>query len=138
MWQLSLVVFVSWTFASGCAPPRAASGAPAGPVVPTEHEEPAPPATVCSSREIPRKVLNEYCKDSRYSAIALRNAAGVVGGYVLQPTIMDAPISYLDCRGEPLTWFHIFATNAEKSASMKIIDPLRRAFPIEEPLNCRK
>ena len=73
-----------------------------------------------------------------YVAIVLKNSDGLIGGYVLQPSIMDAPIPYLDCRGAPLSSFHIFATDAEKAAATKIIDPLRRDFPIEERLDCSR
>ena len=101
-------------------------------------EEPATPAKPCSSPNISPAVIRAYCKDGMYKAIVLKNSDGLIGGYVLQPSIMDAPIPYLDCKGEPLTSFHIFATDAEKANSMKIIDPLRRDFPIEERLDCSK
>ena len=101
-----------------------------------EIEEPTPQASTCASRDVSENVIRDYCKNSMYKAIVLKNANGLIGGYVLQPSIMDLPIPYLDCNGNPLTSFHIFASDAEKSGSMKIIEPLRRAFPIEQPLKC--
>ena len=38
--------------------------------------------------------------------------------------------------GKPLTSFHIFAADVEKADSMKVIEPLRQGFPIEERPNC--
>ena len=92
-------------------------------------------ASTCPTREVSAKVIREHCGDPAIVKV-LRNSEGAIGAYVLQPTVMDSPIPYLDCNGEPLTVFHIFAPDAEKQRASAIIDPIRSAYPVEEPLRC--
>jgi hypothetical protein len=66
----------------------------------------------------------------------LRNASGAIGGYVAVPSIMDSPISYFDADGKPLTVFHIFDSDAAKTAASAIIARLSAAFPREEIVPC--
>jgi len=91
-----------------------------------------------TSRKVSQQVIQQYCENSFFTVRVLKNAKGLIEGYVLQPSIGDSPISYLDCNGDFLTSFYIFGANSEKANAMKIIDPLREEFPIEEPLDCGK
>ena len=88
------------------------------------------------SSQVAPSVLAEFCPRSFYQVSILKNAQNRIGGYVLQPAIMDAPIPYLDCEGQPLTTFHIFGSDVEKKKATKIIDPLIKRFPIREALVC--
>ena len=69
-----------------------------------------------------------------HTVFILKNEDGLIGGYVLQPKKMDAPIPYLDCHGESLAMFHIFGSAEEKEQAEAILGPFREQFPIEEPL----
>ena len=89
-----------------------------------------------TSSQINQLVAENHCLDRFYKITILKNLNGQIGGYVLQPPIMDSPIPYLDCHGNPLTSFHIFDPDDAKAQAMRIIGPLREQFPIEESLDC--
>ena len=88
-----------------------------------------------TSVHVAEKVIKDYSKDSYFRVIVLKNSKGLIGGYILQPSIPDSPIPYLDSNGNILTSFHIFGTDEEKSKAQSIIEKLRKEFPLEEPLN---
>lgn len=91
-----------------------------------------------TSDQISQAVIQNNCGGPTRGIILLKSASGRIGGYVIQPLIMDAPIRYLDCNGKFLAFFHIFGSATEKAEAAKIIDALRREFPIEEWLDCAK
>jgi len=84
------------------------------------------------------KVIQRHRGDTFYRVTILKDSNGRIGGYMLQPAILDDPISYLDCHGNHLTSFHIFGSNDEKEKAMQIITPLMEQFPLHEPLDCGK
>lgn len=96
-----------------------------------------PPMKFETSSHISRQILQTHCNNSFYQVTVLKNSQGLIGGYVLRPSVMDSPIPYLDCNGNSLTMFHIFDSNGNKENAMKIIEPLLKEFPIQEPLDCR-
>lgn len=49
---------------------------------------------------------------------------------------MDSPIFYLDADGKEYAMFHIFGPDAEKARNTPLIEKLRAAYPVEEPLMC--
>ena len=90
-----------------------------------------------TSRGIALKVRKEYCGErSFYTVKVLKDASGEIGGYVLQPAIRDAPISFLDHEGNILASFHIFGNAEEKRDAMAAVGPLTKRFPVEEGLDC--
>jgi hypothetical protein len=89
-----------------------------------------------TTNQVAPKLLHDLCGNTFYKVRVLKNAKNEIGGFVLQSSIMDSPIPFLDCDGKPLTAFHIFAPDAEKVAALKIINPLKEQFPIDEPLDC--
>lgn len=90
-----------------------------------------------TARHIAPRVKNEHCRERPFYAVkVLKNAAGDIGAYVLQPPIRDSLIPFLDAEGEALTSFHIFASDEEKRRAMAIITPLRQQFPLEAALDC--
>ncbi len=85
-------------------------------------------------------ILNEYCppNDGGRTIMVLKNNAGQIGGYTVTLPITDTPITYLNPQGKVLTSFHIFGSDEEKAIATRIIDDLRKEFPIETPLICPK
>lgn len=67
---------------------------------------------------------------------ALKDSAGRIGGYTHTVRIPDSPIYYLDAEGRDYAMFHIFGTDEEKAKNQPLIDKLRKAYPLEEPLAC--
>jgi hypothetical protein len=95
------------------------------------------PMKFLTSNHICTKVIQDFCQEhSFFKAIILKNSKGLIGGYRLQPSIMDSPIPYLDCNGTIIATFHIFGSDDEKKNALKIIDQQRKEFPIEVPLEC--
>ncbi len=118
------------------APPQPQTDAP------TDGRDDAPAATSATARPaaggLPETVAG-FCTGGGppgRRAVALEDAAGVVGGYMLATGIMDAPLTYLDPDGQALATFHIFGSDEEKAAASAVIDPLRAKFPRERPLAC--
>lgn len=66
----------------------------------------------------------------------LKDSAGNIGGYTHTMQIMDSPIIYLDAGGKEYAMFHIFGSDEEKAKNKPLIDKLRAAYPVEEPLIC--
>lgn len=66
----------------------------------------------------------------------LKDSAGHIGGYMHTVQIMDSPIYYLDAQGRDYAMFHIFGPDEEKARNKPLIDKLRAAYPVEEPLVC--
>ena len=66
----------------------------------------------------------------------LKDSAGNIGGYTHTVQIMDSPVYYLDSEGKDVALFHIFGSDAEKAKNRPIIDGIRKAYPVEEPLSC--
>jgi hypothetical protein len=86
-----------------------------------------------TSSEVNPEIIRNYCQaNSFYKVIILKNSRGQIGGYVLQPAVMDSPIPYLDCQGKQIAVFHIFGTDAEKAKANSVIEPLLKAFPVQE------
>jgi hypothetical protein len=92
-------------------------------------------AAADASGNVSQRMISECARQpqSRH-VVALEDAGGEIGGYVFQPSVMDAPVFYYDRNGNPLTVFHIFAPDAEKEKASKIIQQLRAQYPIEHPL----
>ena len=109
-----------WT----CFPALAMGRRPSMKFESTDHVEPT--------------ILQSYCNNTFYKVIILKDSKGRIGGYVLQPAIMDSPIPYLDCHGNTLTAFHIFDSDEDKAKAMRIITPLTEQFPVQAPLDCGK
>ena len=66
----------------------------------------------------------------------LKDSAGYIGGYTHTLQIPDSPIYYLDGKGMDYAMFHIFGSDEEKAKNKPLIDKLRKAYPLEEPLSC--
>jgi hypothetical protein len=94
-----------------------------------------------TSRKIASLVLADVCRakapgPAQERVTVLRNSQGEIGGYISQLLILDSGIDFLDCDGELLTSFHIFAPDEEKAAASKIIKELTKQFPVREVLTC--
>lgn len=102
----------------------------------------APPkeATVTSTRTVHPDVVKRFCGQPEGPAPVrvkvLKDSAGNIGGYQWVVGIPDTPVYYLDAQGKDYAVFHIFGTDAEKARNQPLIDTLRKAYPIEEPLAC--
>jgi len=96
-----------------------------------------------TSRTIASLVLTDVCRPRtlgtpQEQVTVLRNSQGEIGGYISQLLILDSGIDFLDCDGELLTSFHIFADDQEKEAASRIIAELTKQFPVREVLACPK
>lgn len=96
------------------------------------------PQTFPTSPQLSQEVVSATCNASYRGLVVLKNAAGLIGGYVRIPAIMDSPIPYLDSNGKHLAMFHIFGSMDEKKKASGIIDRLKADFPVEERLDCSK
>jgi hypothetical protein len=47
-----------------------------------------------TSEHVSQQMVQTRCQNSYNRVIILKNAKGLIGGYVLQPTIRDSPIPY--------------------------------------------
>lgn len=65
-----------------------------------------------------------------------KDRGGDIGGYQVTTSILDSPVHYFDALGAPLTMFHIFGPDAERTAADRIVKALRAAFPLQERLHC--
>lgn len=92
--------------------------------------------TFSTAKNISQSVVKTHCNNALYKVIILKNAVGLIGGYMLQPTIMDARISYLDSNGDVLASFHLFDSNDKKAAATNIINQLAKEFPLQEVMEC--
>jgi hypothetical protein len=45
-------------------------------------------------QHVSQQMVEAHCQNSHIRVIILKNAKGLIGGYVLQPTIRDSPIPY--------------------------------------------
>jgi hypothetical protein len=66
----------------------------------------------------------------------LKDSSGNIGGYVHGARVVDSPVFYLDKDGKDYAMFHIFGPDEEKAKNQPLIDALRKAYPVEAPLNC--
>ena len=94
--------------------------------------------TFPTSPQLSQEVVSATCNAPYRGLVVLKNAAGLIGGYVRIPAIMDSPIPYLDSNGKHLAMFHIFGSMDEKKKASGIIDRLKANFPVEERLDCSK
>ena len=95
-----------------------------------------PPQTFPTSQQISQEIVTATCNAPYRGLVVLRNSAGLIGGYVRIPAIMDSPIPYLDSNGKHLAMFHIFGSMEEKKKASSVIDQLRSQFPVEERVDC--
>jgi hypothetical protein len=106
-----------------------------------------------TSKMVSTKVLLGYCPQpgspqpiADKTVTVMKDANGNIGGYVVtildldsgvqQKPLLDSPVTYLDTDGNELTVSHIFNTPLQQTQAEKIIESLRKQFPIEEPLRC--
>jgi hypothetical protein len=95
--------------------------------------------TFPTTPQISQEIVSATCNNSRYRGlVVLKNSAGLIGGYVHIPAIMDSPIPYLDSNGRHIAMFHIFGSKEEKKKASAIVDQLRSQFPVEERLDCER
>lgn len=92
------------------------------------------------SKTIHPDVITRFCGiapgPAPLSVKVLKDSAGFIGGYTYTRLIRDSPIYYLDAEGQPYAMFHIYGPAEEKAKNTPLIDTLREAYPIEEPLPC--
>jgi hypothetical protein len=96
------------------------------------------PMKFSTTEQVSQQFLQLHCNSPFTRIIALKNSEGLIGGYVLQPTIIDNPISYYDCNGKYLTTFHIFDSDDKRTAATNIVTQLTQQFPVQEGLDCSK
>jgi len=95
--------------------------------------------TFPTTPQISQETVSATCNNSPYRGlVVLKNSAGLIGGYVLIPAIMDSPIPYLDSNGRHIAMFHIFGSKEEKKKASAIVDQLKSQFPVEERLDCER
>ncbi len=92
------------------------------------------------SKTVSPDILKRFCGQPPGPAPVivkvLKDSAGLIGGYMHAMQIPDSPIYYLDAQGRDYALFHIFGSDAEKAKNKPLIDALRKAYPVEEPLAC--
>jgi hypothetical protein len=97
-------------------------------------------SSMASTKTVHPDVLKRFCGQPPGPAPervrVLKDSAGNIGGYLHVVQIPDSPIYYLDAEGRDYALFHIYGTDEEKAKNQPLIDKLRKAYPIEEPLNC--
>jgi hypothetical protein len=92
------------------------------------------PMQLSTSEQVSQQFLQLHCNRPFTRIIVLKNSEGLIGGYVLQPTIIDNPISYYDCNGKYLATFHIFDSDDKRTAAANIVTQLTQQFPVQEGL----
>ena len=99
----------------------------------------ASPATWKRAKTIAPSIVERYCRTDgpeRYGVLVFKDRSGDIGGYQVSVSILDSPVHYFDALGAPLTMFHIFGPDAERTAAQRIIKALYAAFPRQERLPC--
>lgn len=84
-------------------------------------------------------IVDRYCRTdgpATYGVMIFKDRSGDIGGYQVTTSILDSPVHYFDALGAPLTLFHIFGPDAERTAADRIVKALRAAFPLQERLQC--
>lgn len=94
------------------------------------------PQTFPTSTQISQEIVSATCNAPYRGLVVLKNSAGLIGGYVRIPALMDSPIPYLDSNGRHVAMFHIFGSMEEKKKASGIVDQLMLQFPVEERLDC--
>lgn len=101
------------------------------------QEIPAAPKAPLSTKPDSAVIAN-YCTPgpAAPSLTAMKDSSGHIGGYIFNRAILDSPVFYLDHQGRQVAMFHIFGSPEEKRQNEPIIEALRTAFPVEEPIPC--